>query len=147
MHFIYHKHFNRLLTYLIYFSELRDAFNIFDKDGDGSITTDELHTVMMSLRQSASADDIREMIKQVDIDGNQSAASHQGHVMALVHLIYLYIYEYILFCSAMYIYSCLHEKQIKICNQFCNAKSCTVIQKLASEIRSILLQDHLFSLF
>eukprot|EP00918_Siedleckia_nematoides_P105232 GHVU01229822.1.p1 GENE.GHVU01229822.1~~GHVU01229822.1.p1 ORF type:complete len:163 (+),score=34.18 GHVU01229822.1:46-534(+) len=50
--------------------ELRDAFNIFDKDGDGSITTDELHTVMMSLRQSASADDIREMIKQVDIDGN-----------------------------------------------------------------------------
>ena len=54
---------------VLIFSELQEAFALFDKDSDGFITTEELWTVMISLRQEATPDDIRDMITQVDIDG------------------------------------------------------------------------------
>lgn len=34
------------------FSEFKEAFSLFDKDGDGTITTKELGTVMRSLGQN-----------------------------------------------------------------------------------------------
>lgn len=49
--------------------ELREAFRLFDKDGDGSISTDELGTVMRNLGQFPSSDEISQMIKEIDIDG------------------------------------------------------------------------------
>jgi len=49
--------------------ELREAFGLFDIDGDGKITTDELGTVMKSLGMNPSADQLRDMIDEVDIDG------------------------------------------------------------------------------
>ncbi len=55
-------------------SELQEAFALFDKDSDGVITTEELWTVMISLRQEATPDDIRDMITQVDIDGRTTLA-------------------------------------------------------------------------
>lgn len=50
--------------------ELREAFGLFDKDGDGSITTDELGTVMRNLGQFPSADELSMMLKEIDIDGD-----------------------------------------------------------------------------
>ena len=50
--------------------EYREVFNLFDKDGGGSIDTDELGAVMRSLGQNPSEADLKEMVKQVDIDGN-----------------------------------------------------------------------------
>lgn len=37
---------------LIQFLEFKEAFSLFDKDGDGTITTKELGTVMRSLGQN-----------------------------------------------------------------------------------------------
>ena len=54
--------------------ELREAFALFDKDGDGLITSAELLTVMRGLRQAATEDEIKEMIRNVDIDGNTKRA-------------------------------------------------------------------------
>jgi len=51
--------------------ELREAFGLFDIDGDGKITNEELGTVMKSLGMDPSADQLREMIDEVDIDGQQ----------------------------------------------------------------------------
>jgi len=56
-------------------AELRDAFGLFDIDGDGKITTDELGTVMKSLGMDPSADQLREMINEVDIDGQSVSSS------------------------------------------------------------------------
>jgi len=50
--------------------ELRTAFQLFDKDKDGCITSSELCQVMKSLRQQANNAEIEEMINMVDIDGN-----------------------------------------------------------------------------
>ena len=50
--------------------DMREAFNLFDKDKDGRITCSELLTVMKELRQQASEDEIRDMITHADADGN-----------------------------------------------------------------------------
>ncbi|XP_067141220.1 calmodulin-like [Centruroides vittatus] len=53
-------------------AEFREAFSLFDKDGDGHITTEELGTVMRSLGQTPTQAELREMIKEVDTDGSGS---------------------------------------------------------------------------
>ena len=50
--------------------EFREAFQAFDKDGNGSITTKELGTVMRSLGQNLSEGEIKEVIDEVDEDKN-----------------------------------------------------------------------------
>lgn len=51
-------------------AEFKEAFQIFDKDGDGSITTKELGTVMRSLGQNPSEEELKNMIEDVDADGS-----------------------------------------------------------------------------
>ncbi|NP_001151507.2 calmodulin [Zea mays] len=50
--------------------EFREAFSLFDKDGDGTITTKELGTVMRSLGQSPTEEELQEMVDEVDADGS-----------------------------------------------------------------------------
>lgn len=51
-------------------SEFREAFAFFDKDGDGCITAEELSTVIRSLGQSPTPEELRDMVRDVDADGN-----------------------------------------------------------------------------
>ena len=50
--------------------EFREAFAFFDKDGDGCITVEELSTVVRSLGQSPTPEELRDMVRDVDADGN-----------------------------------------------------------------------------
>lgn len=52
--------------------EFREAFSLFDKDGDGTITTKELGTVMRSLGQNPTETELQDMINEVDADGKSS---------------------------------------------------------------------------
>ncbi|XP_075255501.1 uncharacterized protein LOC142348159 isoform X3 [Convolutriloba macropyga] len=52
--------------------EWREAFWLFDRDGDGTITTKEITAVMRNLGQNPTEEDITDMIKEVDIDGSGS---------------------------------------------------------------------------
>ncbi|EMS66519.1 Calmodulin-like protein 1 [Triticum urartu] len=44
--------------------EFREAFKLFDKDGDGTITTKELGTVMRSLGQHPTEDELKDMVEE-----------------------------------------------------------------------------------
>ena len=57
--------------------EFKEAFSLFDKDGDGTITTKELGTVMRSLGQNPTEAELQDMINEVDADGEQ----HQKHTV------------------------------------------------------------------
>ncbi|CAL2224913.1 unnamed protein product [Prunus armeniaca] len=61
--------------------EFKEAFCLFDKDGDGEfptimssilgcITVDELATVIRSLDQNPTEEELQDMISEVDVDGN-----------------------------------------------------------------------------
>merc|ERR1712151_376802 len=50
--------------------EFKEAFALFDKDGDGTITTKELGTVMRSLGQNPTEAELHDMINEVDNDGS-----------------------------------------------------------------------------
>ncbi|CAF0861775.1 unnamed protein product [Adineta steineri] len=47
---------------------LRDAFNLFDQDGDGFINTTDLRDIMTNLGEKITDEDIDEMIREADID-------------------------------------------------------------------------------
>eukprot|EP00092_Neocalanus_flemingeri_P032668 GFUD01035533.1.p1 GENE.GFUD01035533.1~~GFUD01035533.1.p1 ORF type:complete len:154 (+),score=62.38 GFUD01035533.1:119-580(+) len=48
----------------------KEAFNIFDKDGDGKITSVELGSVLKNLGQNPVETELSDMINEFDVDGN-----------------------------------------------------------------------------
>lgn len=50
-------------------SELRVSFSMFDKDGDGQITVDEVMETMKALGIKFDSREVKIMVKRVDTDG------------------------------------------------------------------------------
>jgi len=50
--------------------ELRDAFDMYDQDKNGLISTNELHLVLSRLGERCSVEDCSRMIQSVDSDGD-----------------------------------------------------------------------------
>jgi len=51
------------------FAEVREAFELFDKDHSGYINSKELGMVMRSLGQNPTEQELMDMINEVDEDG------------------------------------------------------------------------------
>jgi len=51
-------------------AELRAAFEVFDQDGSGTISAEEMRLVMKSIGEELTDAEIDEMIKIADTDGN-----------------------------------------------------------------------------
>ncbi|GAB5363029.1 hypothetical protein AAMO2058_000848900 [Amorphochlora amoebiformis] len=51
-------------------SEFKEAFSLFDKNGDGAITPDELGKVMKQLGEACKSEDLEAMIKEADRSNN-----------------------------------------------------------------------------
>ena len=73
--------------------EIRQAFRVFDKDGNGFISAAELRHVMTNLGEKLTDEEVDEMMKQADIDGDgqvnyegeiSSQYSHQMMLSAII---------------------------------------------------------------
>ncbi|KAH9598276.1 EF-hand domain [Trypanosoma melophagium] len=51
-------------------TELKGAFALFDKDGDGTITVDDLDGVFASIGQKVSREKLQDMMAEADLDAN-----------------------------------------------------------------------------
>ena len=51
-------------------NQFRFFFNLFDKDSSGTITTKELGTVMRNLGQNPSEEELKQLIREVDLNGD-----------------------------------------------------------------------------
>ena len=50
--------------------EIRQAFEVLDKDGNGFLSEAELRPMMTSFYEKASEKEVNQMIKDADIDGD-----------------------------------------------------------------------------
>jgi len=67
-------------------NEFKQAFNLFDKDMDGWITVDELETVLRSLGQTPSKDELASMVNEVDPEGKAQINQEQLYTMIAVKM-------------------------------------------------------------
>lgn len=50
--------------------ELREAFRLYDKEGNGYITTDVLREILRELDNTITSQDLDDMIEEIDSDGS-----------------------------------------------------------------------------
>ena len=79
--FIWHSNsltFLKTDKIIVFFpSDFKEAFTLFDKDGDGTISSKEFGNVMRSLGQNPTDAEIEKMVKIMDEDGNHFFTLHQ----------------------------------------------------------------------
>ncbi|BAT87970.1 hypothetical protein LR48_Vigan10g152400 [Vigna angularis] len=50
--------------------ELKEAFRVFDKDQDGYISASELRSVMRTIGEKVTDEEVAQMVKEADLDGD-----------------------------------------------------------------------------
>lgn len=65
--------------------EIREAFRVFDKDGNGFISAAELRHVMTNLGEKLTDEEVDEMIREADIDGDGQVNYEGKHVLPPHH--------------------------------------------------------------
>lgn len=64
--------------------EIREAFRVFDKDGNGFISAAELRHVMTNLGEKLTDEEVDEMIREADIDGD-GQVNYEGNFFFFYH--------------------------------------------------------------
>lgn len=68
--------------------EIREAFRVFDKDGNGFISAAELRHVMTNLGEKLTDEEVDEMIREADIDGDGQVNYEGKQVFITIRNIY-----------------------------------------------------------
>lgn len=76
--------------------EIREAFRVFDKDGNGFISAAELRHVMTNLGEKLTDEEVDEMIREADIDGDgqvnyEGKCQTQSHTQFNVVVLFFHI--------------------------------------------------------
>ena len=73
--------------------EIREAFRVFDKDGNGFISAAELRHVMTNLGEKLTDEEVDEMIREADIDGD-GQVNYEGTVNnIMVYNLYCWVFN------------------------------------------------------
>lgn len=83
--------------------EIREAFRVFDKDGNGFISAAELRHVMTNLGEKLTDEEVDEMIREADIDGD-GQVNYEGTILSSY---YLYKYYHLLVVNEYLIDVCI----------------------------------------
>lgn len=78
--------------------EIREAFRVFDKDGNGFISAAELRHVMTNLGEKLTDEEVDEMIREADIDGD-GQVNYEGKSNHALHYKYYPLLLLIIFLS------------------------------------------------
>lgn len=65
--------------------EIREAFKVFDSDGNGFINRQELGYVMDNLGQKMEKEEIEALINEIDIDGDGQINYEEFYMMMCTH--------------------------------------------------------------
>ena len=71
--------------------EIREAFRVFDKDGNGFISAAELRHVMTNLGEKLTDEEVDEMIREADIDGD-GQVNYEGYSVLNILLYYFTLF-------------------------------------------------------
>jgi calmodulin len=63
--------------------EIKEAFKVFDKDGNGFISAAELRHVMTNLGEKLTEGEVDEMIREADVDGDGQINYEGGYRQAI----------------------------------------------------------------
>ena len=69
--------------------EIREAFRVFDKDGNGFISAAELRHVMTNLGEKLTDEEVDEMIREADIDGD-GQVNYEGRDLLLLSVFWMF---------------------------------------------------------
>jgi len=79
--------------------EIREAFRVFDKDGNGFISAAELRHVMTNLGEKLTDEEVDEMIREADIDGD-GQVNYEG-----LYSVYLLLFFLSIKVNSIYMYN------------------------------------------
>lgn len=68
------------------YDELKEAFKVFDKDQNGFISEAELKQVMLQLGETLSDEELQEMIKEADEDGD-GQVNYEGKTCEIINTV------------------------------------------------------------
>ena len=94
--------------------EIKEAFRVFDKDGNGFISAAELRHVMTNLGEKLTDEEVDEMIREADVDGD-GQVNYEGKAISIIgeQLPLSMNYCYVVVVFLLLLFSCycctLHE--------------------------------------
>lgn len=111
--------------------EIREAFRVFDKDGNGFISAAELRHVMTNLGEKLTDEEVDEMIREADIDGD-GQVNYEGMYCASVRCCrYRSPIDSSLLCDPFYFiitFRIRNNDDIEVSSRFTTAFQSTLLQ-------------------
>jgi hypothetical protein len=88
--------------------EMKEAFKVFDRDNNGFISAQELRLVMANLGEKLTDEEVEEMIKEADMNGDGQVDYPGVYNVCLMLMITMLDLDRVLFLSRYLLHDNLH---------------------------------------
>ena len=93
--------------------EIKEAFRVFDKDGNGYISAAELRHVMTNLGEKLTDEEVDEMIREADIDGDGQVNYEGINILKFFYLAYRVLFTHLIYSEYVLTLNLLGNNTIK----------------------------------